>query len=214
MKYVRDTLAAGDRLAQYLLPRLTAEASVHAFLPPEIDVAAISNFSAEAFLTKGLDSRRHCIEPTIDFVRTYLAAAPSRVAVWEGWPERLDRDSVCNDHLSHFWNIDGNWSVWDGPGGTRSPSRTDYIYTVGGETDVAEGFRWARTYPTICTLTKFRNDVVRPAQSSTVDNSFLSALAENADHVVLGAFDERGCLIVTVSGWVVQLNSKGLDSRI
>ena len=120
------------------------------------------------------------------------------LAVWEGWPERVEGELPRTEEPAHFWNTNGIWSVWDRPGGTRYDSRTRYIYSLGpaDQKTVANIFRGeARSYPTICILTEISDTFHFESSPLDAPDSLLATLAKHATHILIGAFDERAFVI-------------------
>ena len=199
MKYLRDTLAKGDRLAHYLLELPLESGKVHAHLPQEIATENIVDFDTDVFWGREFNPADDWNYSLLCFVLTYLAAAPGNVAVWEGWPETLEREPLWSGELNYFWDNDGIWAAWGGAGGTRSESRTPYIYVLStsDEESIPKAFQHARWYPTVCVLTEHADGPHLPSPPFVADQSLLASLATRSTHILVGAFDECGCVIWT-----------------
>jgi hypothetical protein len=197
MKYLRDTLAGGDRLARHLLELPLERGLLHAYLPEEIDPEQISNFEADVFVGKELHPDDDWEAPALGLVLSCLRATPGSLAIWEGWPEELSREPPWKGALNYFWDNDGIWAVWGGPGGSRSESRTPYIYSLSDSDQeyIANAFDKARPYPTICVLTHLPGVPQLPASPFVMSRSLLASLAAHATHILVGAFDEQGLVI-------------------
>ena len=197
VKYMRETLAAGDRLACRLLETQLGRGQLHAYLPKEIDGERITNFAADVFWGRELNPDDDWRASSLNFVLSYLTAAPTNLAVWEGWPEKLESEPSWKEEINHFWDYDGIWTVWGDSGNTRSDSRTSYMYLMSptNQDCIAKLFRKARAYPAVCVLTELTIEVTFPPPTSVAHASLLANLAEHAAHILVGAFDEGGFVI-------------------
>src|SRR3954447_5205127 len=178
LQYLRKTLASGDRLGRYLLESDLERGQARAYLPREVLVDRIGNF-AEDFVGLGASAASESDEHSFHFVRTHLSASPMNLAVWEGWPEKVEGELPRTEGPAHFWNTKGIWSVWDRPGGTRHDSRTRYIYSLGpaDQKTVANIFRGeARSYPTICVLTEISDTLHFESSPFDAPDSLLATL--------------------------------------
>jgi hypothetical protein len=158
----------------------------------------ISDFAADIFRGKELNPRDDWDAPARDLVWSCLSATPGSLAVWEGWPERLDRNPPWSGEIDYFRANDGIRVVWDGPGGARSESRTPYLYvpSASNQESIANAFN-ARPYPTVCVLTDLPGEAQLPASPLVVSRSLLASLAAHATRMLVGAFDETGLVIWT-----------------
>jgi hypothetical protein len=199
IQYFRKTLADGDRLAKYLLRIALEQGTASVYLPSEVDVRDIADFkNQDDFLDRYSDTSDDRTLQERRLVCSHLNANPENVAIWEGWPERPEHPHPRNTDIGYFWNNEGIWGVWDRPGGTRSPSRTSYAFVSSpDEQRIEAAFKHARPYPTVCALT------VRPTTHDFASGPFvasddlLAELAATTQCILVGAFDERACLIWT-----------------
>ncbi|HLG95245.1 MAG TPA: hypothetical protein VKX49_02910 [Bryobacteraceae bacterium] len=199
IQYFRKTLADGDRLANFLLSLDLDRGTASAFLPSAVNVQAITDFqnddtSLDRFRSPGDDWRSE----ERKFVHSYLTWDVENFAVWESWPEKQEQANPWDEAVLYFWNVDGLHSCWDRPGGTKFPSRTRYAYVASpDERMISIAFDHARPYPMICALTGTPKTSDFKKASFVVPDSLLAELAANTRHILIGAMDERVCLIWT-----------------
>jgi hypothetical protein len=178
LRYIRGQLEQGHALARALLASIPSMKQVVTFVPDDVPVEALTDFQGGC-----LGDSRDSLTPAFSVAQRYLRAAA------------IDRRYLICEH-SFATTTDQFLERSRAPFFTHGSDV--YIFLASGgvsSDDVHRTFGAGGHYPWIAVLTSLPAD--RPAlrTHSQQSDDIVQTLAQRADHILVGTYDEEGWLI-------------------
>lgn len=177
--FLRNELEQGQRFSEYVLKLSLEKGEMITFLPKGTGSEFLKDFGESMRYSTGENVTIEVEKLISDFILAYLMIDEKKIVVFETLWE-INKYQINNKPCSYF---------------TYHNKKYDFITNIKkGNNTINECISDAQGYPTVFICTTTSSDMPIPIFKE-IEDEFIQKMANNTEHIIIGAFDGEGYMI-------------------